>query len=253
MTMKTRCMLVALATLCATAHAQDFAPVTPYRPSVSTPAQLPAVGQLEFEFGVLAARGRQPSRASLPYTFKLAFDKDWGVLLGGEAVVHTRDGGATATGIGDTSLVLKRAFIVNDTTAFGLELGVKAPTASSAIGSGKADWTINTIYSRDFGDLHMDANLNATRLGAPDPGAARMQTGASASFSIPLDEHWSATWELSGQHNSGAPASAQMLAALGYMPNKRLALDIGLARGLAPGAARYSLFTGMVLPLARLR
>ncbi|GAB3429330.1 hypothetical protein GCM10027320_08480 [Massilia solisilvae] len=246
-------MLVALATLGATAHAQNLAPVTPYRPSVSTPAQLPALGQLEFEFGVLAARGGQPLRDSLPYTFKLAFDKDWGVLLGGEAVVRTRDGGATATGIGDTSLVLKRAFIVNDTTAFGLELGVKAPTASSAIGSGKADWTINTIYSRDFGDLHMDANLNATRLGAPDPGAARMQTGASASFSVPLDERWSATWELSGLYNAGAPATAQMLAALGYMPDKRLALDIGFTRGLTPGTAHWSLFTGMVVPLANLR
>ncbi|GAB3401251.1 transporter [Massilia agilis] len=246
-------MLAALAACSATACAQEAAPVTPYRPSVSTPAQLPAPGQLEFEFGALAARGRQPARDSLPYTFKLAFDKDWGVLLGGEALVHTRDGGAAATGIGDTSLVLKRAFIVNDASAFGLELGVKVPTASSAIGSGKADWTINTIYSRDFGDLHMDANLNATRLGAPDAGAARMQTGASASFSVPLDERWSATGELSGLHNAGAPTSAQVLAALGYMPNKRLALDFGLTRGLAPGAARWSLFTGMVVPLANLR
>lgn len=246
-------MLAALAASSATACAQEAAPVTPYRPSVSTPAQLPAAGQLEFEFGALAARGRQPSRDSLPYTFKLALDQDWGVLLGGEALVHTRDGGAAATGIGDTSLVLKRAFIVNDISAFGLELGVKVPTASSAIGSGKADWTINTIYSRDFGDLHMDANLNGTRLGAPDPGAARMQTGASASFSVPLDERWSATWELSGLHNAGAPTSAQVLAALGYMPNKRLALDVGFTRGLAPGAPRWSLFTGMVVPLARLR
>jgi hypothetical protein len=235
-------------------QAQEGPAVTPYRPSVSTPAQLPAPGQLEFEFGALAARGADPRRDSLPYTFKLAFDKDWGVLVNGEAYVHARGEGANANGFGDTSVVLKRAFVVDDATAFGLELGVNTPTAKDSIGtgSGGSDWTVNTIYSRDFGDIHMDANLNETRLGAPAPGAARMQTGASASFSMPLDQRWSATWELSGTYNSGAPSTAQALAALGYMPNKRLAFDVGFARGLTPGTPHWSLFTGFVVPLANL-
>jgi hypothetical protein len=233
-------------------HAQEGPPVTPYRPSVSTPAQLPAPGQLEFEFGALGARGIDPRSDSLPYEFKLAFNKEWGVLVGGNAFVQTRTEGERARGIGDTTLVLKRAFIVDDATAFGLELGVKVPTASNTIGSGKSDWTLNTIYSRDFGDVHMDANLNGTRLGAPAPGAARMQTGASASFSTPIDERWSATGELSGTRNAGAPSTAQLLAALGYMPNKRLAFDVGFTRGLTPGTAHWQLFTGFVVPLANL-
>jgi hypothetical protein len=234
------------------AQAQEGPAITPYRPSVSTPAQLPAPGQLEFEFGVLAARGADPRRDSLPYSFKLAFDKDWGVLVNGEATVRMRGEGANANGFGDTQLVLKRAFVVDDATAFGLELGVKTPTAKDTIGSGSSDWDVNAIYSRDFGDIHMDANLNETRLGAPDPGAARMQTGASASFSMPLDERWSATWELSGTHNGGAPSTAQALAALGFMPNKRLAFDVGFTRGLTPGTPHWSLFTGFVVPLANL-
>jgi hypothetical protein len=219
---------------------------------VSTPAQLPVPGQLEFEAGALAVRGIEPRSDSLPYLFKLAFNRDWGILLGGEAYVWTRGDGASARGFGDTTLTLKRAFVVDDATAFGLELTVKAPTAKSTIGSGKSDWTVNAIYSHDFGDIHMDANLNGTRLGAPGPGAARMQAGASASFSMPLDERWSATGELSGTHNSGAPSTAQALAALGYMPNKRLALDIGFARGLTSGTPHWSLFTGFVVPLANL-
>lgn len=244
-------MLAALALGGAAAHAEEAA-VTPYRPSVSNPAQLPTPGQLEFEVGALAERGIDPHADSLPYLFKLAFNRDWGVLVGGDAYVRSQGDGANAQGFGDTSVTLKRAFIVDDATAFGLELGVKAPTAKSTIGSGKSDWTINAIYSRDAGDLHVDANLNETRLGAPDAGAARMQTGASVSFSLPVDEHWTANWELSGTREAGAPSTAQLLAAAGYMPTKRLALDIGFTRGLTSGTAHWSLFTGMVVPLAKL-
>jgi hypothetical protein len=242
----------AVLVLCGAACAQEGQEVTPYRPSVSTPAQLPKPGQLELEAGALAVRGIEPRADSLPYLLKLAFDRDWGILLGGDAWVRTRGEGANAQGFGDTSVTLKRAFIVDDATAFGLELTVKAPTAKSTIGSGKSDWTVNGIYSRDFGDIHMDANLNETRLGAPDPGAARMQSGASASFAMPLDDKWTADVELSGTYNAGAPTTAQILAAAVYMPNKRLAIDIGFTRGLTRGTAHWSLFTGFVVPLARL-
>lgn len=242
----------AMLVLCGAARAQEGQAVTPYRPSVSTPAQLPAPGQLEFEAGAMAARGIDPRADSLPYLFKLAFDRNWGVLLGGDAYRWSRGDGANAQGFGDTAVTLKRAFLVDDATAFGLELTVKLPTAKSTIGSGKSDWTVNAIYSRDFGDIHMDANLNETRLGAPDAGAARMQSGASASFSMPLDDKWSANWELSGTLNAGAPTTAQLLAAAVYMPSKRLALDVGFTRGLTPGTAHWSLFTGFVVPLAKL-
>jgi hypothetical protein len=245
-------LTIAALTLPCLAHAQEAAPVTPYRPSVSTPAQLPAPGQLEFELGGLAARGADPRTDSLPYTFKLAFNQEWGVLIGGSAYVRQRGDGADAHGFGDTTVTLKRAFIMDDATAFGLELTAKAPTANHAIGSGKSDWTVNAIYSHDIGELHMDANFNETRLGAPDPGAARMQTGASVSFSAPLDEHWSANWEVSSSANPGAPSTAQALLAAVYMPNKRLEFDAGFTRGLTSATPHWSLFAGFVVPLAKL-
>ncbi|GAB3468620.1 hypothetical protein GCM10027321_37150 [Massilia terrae] len=244
--------LPALAALAISAHAQEGPAITPYRPSVSTPAQLPAPGQLEFEFGNLSSRGTDPRTDSLPYTFKLAIDKDWGVLLGGSAYVRQRGAGQDANGIGDTALTLKRAFIVNDTTAYGLELTTKIPTAKDTIGSGKSDWTINAIYSHDAGDLHMDVNVNETRLGAPQPGAARIQTGVSASFSTPVTERWTANWELSGIANPGAPSTAQLLLAGVYMPSKRLEFDAGFTRGLTSATPHWSLFAGFVVPLAKL-
>ena len=66
-----------MGTMTAPLHAQDGPPITPYRPSVSSPAQLPAPGQLEFELGGLSTKTDDDRRASLPYTFKLGFNEQW--------------------------------------------------------------------------------------------------------------------------------------------------------------------------------
>ena len=63
--------------------AEDPPSVTPYRPSVSTPAALSAPGWMEVEAGVQINRGNAPARRdSLPYTLKLAFTPDWGIQIG---------------------------------------------------------------------------------------------------------------------------------------------------------------------------
>lgn len=232
--------------------ADDFEPITPYRPSISSPAQLPAVGQLEFEFGGLRVRSDDATRSSTPYLFKLAFSRQWGLLVGGEAHVWQRDASGRAQGLGDTVLTLKRAWIVDEASAFGMEFGAKLPTANDTIGSGKADYTVNTIYSRDFGPLHMDANLNATRFGQVDAGTSRTQWGASASFSTSLSEQWGITGELSGTRRSGADHGMQVLTALTYSPSKLLTFDIGVARAARPTPATTTLFAGVVFALAKL-
>lgn len=244
---------LALAALTVPLHAQDGPPVTPYRPSVSSPAQLPAPGQLEFELGGLSSKTDDDRRASLPYTFKLGFNEQWGVLVVGEGYVSARtDGDPRQRGIGDTTLELKRAFLIDDGTALGLELGVKVPTAKDSIGSGRSDYVLNGIYSQDIGMVHMDANLNATRLGAYEAGSGRIQKGWSASFSAPVSEKWGATTELSGTHRSGQANTAQLLVAAAYSPTKRLTIDWGVARGLTSASPDWSLFSGIVLPLAKL-
>lgn len=226
--------------------------ITPYRPSVSSPAQLPLAGQLEFELGGLQLRAGDTRRRSLPYLFKLAFSKEWGLLIGGEAHVWSRAGSDEAQGLGDTVVTIKRAWIVDDASALGVELGAKLPTANERIGSGKSDFTVNTIYSRDIGAVHMDANLNATRLGLVDAGTSSTQVGASASFSTAVAERWGVTGEVSGTRRSGADSGVQWLTALAYSPNQRLTIDIGIARAMRPAPATTSLFTGVVMPLAKL-
>jgi hypothetical protein len=241
-----------LAQSCLAQDAPDAPPVTPYRPSVSSPAQLPAPGQLEMEVGVLSSKSDDGRRNSLPTTFKLGFSPEWGVVVSGEAFVSAPDGnGGRARGLGDTVFVLKRAFLIDDATAFGLELGAKAPTARDSIGSGKADYDVNGIFSRDLGKVHMDANLNFTRLGAYEPDSGRTQTGLSASFSAPVSEQWGVTWEWSGTRRSGAASTAQALLAASYSPSKRLTFDAGFAHGLNRATPDWSFFTGMVFPLGK--
>jgi hypothetical protein len=103
-----------------------------------------------------------------------------------------------------------------------------------------------------MGIVHMDANLNATRLGAYEPGSGRIQKGWSASFSAPASEKWEVTTELSGTRRRGQGNTAQLLLAASYSPTKRLTIDWGVARGLTSASPDWSLFSGIVLPLAKL-
>ncbi len=254
--MKVGYFLVSLLAISISAYADesvdDYA-ITAYRPSVSSPAQLPSTGHVELEIGGLTSKTDNAHRNSVPYGLKLAFNPEWGVVVGGEAYVSNNDGlGNRDYGFGDTTLVLKRAFLMSDTTAMGVEFGVKLPTSRDSIGSGKTDYSVNGILSHDFGDVHMDANLNFTHMGLVNAGESCMQTGEAASFSYPLNEKVSVIAELSGVQRSGTASAAQLLTALTYSPSKVLTYDVGAAKGLNRAAQDYALFFGMVLPIAKL-
>ena len=227
--------------------------ITSYRPSVSSPAQLPSAGHLELEIGGLSTKTDSAKRHSTPYGLKLAFTEQWGAVITGEAIVQTDDGqGSHAYGFGDASLVLKRAFILDNESAFGIEAGVKLQTAKDSIGNGKADYTINSIISHDFGAIHMDANFNLTHVGFVNGGESSTQKGEAASFSYILNKKIGLIAELSGVQRSGTASTAQLLTAFTYSPSKVLTVDIGVATGLNRASQDYSVFFGAVLPVAKL-
>src|SRR5262245_21236236 len=238
------------------AAAADEGPsVTPYRPSVSTPAALSAPGWLEVELGALRARAEDPPRRnSLPYTLKLAFTPDWGVRVGGDAWVHqvNVDGG-NATGGGDTVVVLKHRLGLDDARAFGLELSAKAPTARAGIGSGHPDYGINGIYCADFAsDWHTDINLTVTQLGGTAAGTSAWQAGWAAELSRAMGGPWSMTGEVSGTSQRGAGRTSQLLVAGSYAASRRVALDFGATKGLRAASDTWSLFAGITFLTTRL-
>ena len=245
-----------LATFSVAVAAEDESPsVVPYRPSVSTPAALSAPGWLEVESGFLhehTATGVR--RESVPVTLKLAFTPDWGVRVASDAWVQRRDeSGERATGSGDTAIVVKRRFAIDDESAFGLEGGAVLPSSRHGlgIGSGKPDWALNAIYSADFGPWHTDVNAAATRIGANDAGTSRTQFLGAASLSRSLGEHWGVIGEVSGTGQHGADATRQLLVAASYNVSKQLVLDAGAARSLRSGAPVWSTFTGLTWLAAR--
>ena len=111
-------LLVAAA---APAFSAEEPSATPYRPTISSPAALPAPGYVEA--GFLRATNDDPRRRdSLPVLFKYAFTENVGVLVGGEAHVRYYSGiDGKATGAGDTNLTLK----LNHTLIFWLIKGAK--------------------------------------------------------------------------------------------------------------------------------
>ena len=254
--MKKSFLAIAALGCAAAAHADDDGGpgVVPYRPSVSTPAQLSAPGWLELEAGGLRATGPGggSSRMTLPYTLKLAFTPDWGVRIGGDAWVRQAAPGAVQTGVGDTAVVLKRRFAVSDATAWGLELGETFPTAKADIGVGHAQTTVNAIFSSDFAPAwHTDINLNETRQGGSGSSSA-WQTGWAAAVSRNLTDAWGAVGEFSGTHQAGTPGAAQFLAAASWSASNAAVFDFGAAHGLNDASPRWQVFAGVTLRLARL-
>lgn len=262
MKQKTPNIRTAIAAAClfaafSTARAQDKEPAaTPYRPTVSNPAELSEPGWLELELGWQRIRGGSDTRRdSLPLTAKLAFNDDWGVLLGTEAGVRRTDPDNNIfTGMGDATLLLKHRLggESEKNGAWGMEVGFKAPTAKDTLGSGERDYLVNLIYSIDGLGNRLDLNLNGTRIGAVGEGEGRVQYGWAAALSRAVDDNWTVFGELSGAYRRATPAASQFMVGASYNVSKRVVVDAGMARGLSSAAQDWTAFAGITVLTARL-
>ncbi len=239
------------------AHADDTEEpaVTPYRPTVSNPASLPVPGWIEGEFGgqhVAADDGARNN--SVPWLLKYAFDENHGVLVGGTAYIRDAPVGMPShSGFGAVLLEWKQRFLLSDKAAFGIEAGTILPTAADDLGVGKPAWTVNAIYSSDFGALHLDVNAGGTRYTAKSNGLSRWQSAWAAAGSWSLTDVIGAALEFSGTHQRGAPGASQMLGTINYNRSAHLVLDAGVACGLTHAAHDVSIFAGATVYLGRLR
>lgn len=216
-----------------------------YRPTVSNPAELSEPGWLDMEAGWARNTSSSMTRQALPYTAKLAFNRDWGVMMAGELYVR-EDSGAVVSGRGDTTLTLKHYIATSDEAHnFGIEAGVNLPTAATGLGSGKSDWTVNGIYSLDFAEnWRLDANAGLTRYGAPENLLDNTSTLYAAALSRNLGA-WTLAGEISRFHQGGDPNSTQWLVAASYAVSPRTVLDAGFSRTRKEGEDLHALFFGV--------
>lgn len=237
------------------AYAGDEPTVTPYRPTVSNPAALSEPGWIEVEAGFLGTKGGDSKHTeSLPYLLKYAFTSDFGILLGGDAYVRQtdHDGHRLSGGGGDTSLLLKQRWALGkeeDAPAFGLEYGVTLPTAKKGLGSDKADYTVNGIYSSEWSGTSLDLNLNLTRIGSINTGEGRTQLSYAASVSRSLNAQWGIAAEISGTTRRGTAPTDQILFAASYNASPRVVWDAGMAFGLSQASQDWSVFGGVSILL----
>lgn len=238
----------------AVARAQDDPPaVVPYRPSVATPAQLPAPGWPELEAGVEWQKGGDSARSfSSPVTFKLAWSDRWGIVLGTDVQDWQRayDGTTTRSG-GDTALTLKYKLPVNDEVALGAQVGPQLQTARPPIGSGGTEWIFTGIASVDHANFHVDVNLGGAHLGDVDAGQGAWQGRWAIAASHPLGERVGLTGEWSGVAQRGTTPQAQFLAALNYNVSRALVLDVAIAAGLTRATPDWQIMAGLTVQLGR--
>ena len=239
-------------TVSASVFAQEDDPaVVPYRPSVATPAELPAPGWPELEAGWNGTKGGDVDRShSTPMLFKLAWNDSWAFLAGTDAFDWQRDsdGNSSHSG-GDTTLTLKYQLPINETVDLGAELGVLLPTARRPIGTGHSDWGVNTIASFDFDATHIDVNVGATELGEVDDGQGHWQGAWAVAVSRPLRGQFGLTGEVSGLVQRGASAQSQCLVAVNDNVSRKLVLDMAVAAGLSHAAPDWQLMAGLTVQL----
>lgn len=233
----------------------QHAPVTAYRPGAADPAELPVPRFLEFELGWNHTRADDRSRIdSLEYLFKYAFNKNMGVLIGGEGYVHLdpRGGEFSRDGIGDTEIAWKQRFGASETAAFGLIAGVQFSTAAEALGEDGEVYGLTGIYSKDIGELRIDVNLGGNYFDETEAGVSRWETEWSVAAGWDLVPDVEIGFDLSGAHRHGEPSSSLLLASLGWALHPRLVIDAGLSYGLNEEARDFSVFTGLSVSLGRL-
>ncbi|MFN0316278.1 MAG: transporter [Burkholderiales bacterium] len=230
---------------------------TPYRPTVSNPAALPAPGLWEFEAGFLGTRGGDSeSRSSVPVLAKYAFSENIGVLVGGDGYVRLKQVGVDSIdGGGNTLLVLKLRHSLSDRSALGLEAGATLPTARSGLGSDHSDYTLTGIFSGTLASTALDnvygldVNLGWTRFGQADPNTSRNGLAWAVSLSRALDERWTLALEPSGNARSGTRGIAQLLGAVSYAIRRDIVVDGGVAFGVSSESIDRALFAGITVLL----
>jgi hypothetical protein len=247
MNMKKKILLGAGMLICTSWASAGEIAATPYRPTISNPAELSAPGWLEVEWGMGRSKGGTNSwQDNQPYTLKYAFSEDFGILLGGDLRIRQIDASdQESTGQGDNLVLLKNHFAAGTGQAFGVEWGAKLATATVGMGSGENDYIVNGIYSVDVEQTRIDANLGASWLGLNEEGLGREQYNWALAVSQEVVTDWTLASELSGSARQGAKNGSQFMLAASYAASNRLVLDFGAATGLSGNMPDWTVFAGV--------
>lgn len=234
--------------------------INPYRPSVTDPASLTAPGYLEMEIGGQDAHGGQAAHRQflVPVVLKLT-DKserlEYHIFANAYGTQKAEDG-TSVSGIGDVVPGVQYLLVKQTPHTYDLaaRLEYKIPTAKAGLGTGKTDYDLLMLASKDYSpSVHGDYNLAVYQLGKASGQGFATQYLASAAFAFKLTDKLNLQDELygySGSSESGTIVST--LHALGYQPSRTLAYDVGIDIGLTHAAPKYTILFGSTFFLGKL-
>jgi cobalt/nickel transport protein len=223
------------------------------RPLTTDDAWTVEKGKFQVESGLDVSRQDNHDRElkpSLTSTYGLLERMDLGVGSG-YLFFHPKEG-RNEDGIADTEVKLKYRFM--DETGLGPALAaagiLKIPTASKskALGSGKADFRINTILTKNFSKrLALHLNLGYAFLGEK---GADDELNYSLACQLILTEKWVLVGEILGINNFNGHTRDDPLSGLigaYYAISDNLVFDAALEIGINRAAPDFRVTTGVTL------
>jgi len=254
--------------------------VNPGRPTVTDVAPLTVPGYLELESGLNYVKGG----AGLDYQFSQAFllkltDRpgrtEFRLSTNGYIVQKTTGGtlavttgvpdGSTAVaantnsfaqGFGDTTFGVQHLFMAQTPKTYNLaaRLEYKMPTGGSRVGTGKSDYNLLLLASKDYTErFHADYNLGQALLGRNDQSGYVKQVFASAAFSYQVPHGFTVQTELYG-FSGNALNGTNIVNGYGftYTPRPSVVYDGYIGFGLTRSAPKYTLTIGRTFFLGKL-
>lgn len=240
------------------------AAVNPGRPSVTDIASLTVPGYLETETGLYYAKGG----AGLDYQYSESLvakvtDKsganEYRVSSNGFLVQQGDAGNASsayAQGIGDTTFGVQHLFATQARKSYDIagRLEYKLPTAGVAIGTGKSDYNLLVLVSKDYTSrVHVDYNAAYALLGRPGLSGYARQGFAAAAISYAPHPNVTVQTELYGF--SGNTVNSTNIAngyGVTYTPRPDSEYDAYVSFGISRGAPKALFTVGHTFFLAKL-
>jgi hypothetical protein len=223
---------------------------TPNRPTVTNTAVTTQFGVLEFEFGISSAARQQSLQGLLKFGLLRDVELDWA----GNPWQH--DASLHYVGVSDNNPGVRWRFLheANRQPTLTVEYSAKLPTAGPVEGSGKADYILTLLASKDLPKrFHVDANLGYAWLGSPGHGFDHIWL-PTGNLAYSLTHKCQFAMEFSGATGANAviPAVAQNLWAVSYTIRPRLVLDSAVqfrVTGNVPRVAYLGGFTYSITDL----
>ena len=256
--------------------------VNPGRPTITDTAPLTAPGYLELETGLNYAKGGVGLDYQVTQAFLLKLTDrpgrtEFRVSTDGYVVQKTTGGGSTgistpspvtgtptvtsnnamfAQGFGDITFGVQRLLVAQTPGTYDLSarLEYKLPTGGANAGTGRPDYNVLLLASKDYSDrFHADYNLADASLGRPDGPGSVQQAFVSAAFTYKLPHGFTAQTEVYGY--SGSSLNGTNLAngyGFTYTPHPASEYDGYINFGLTRAAPRYFVTVGHTFFLGKL-